>query len=219
MSKLPLLIIFSLLCICFAPKITEATSYKTHNLKYDIQVDIPASWKITPKETLRITSVVPDLEFLLIAEDIKFDKQIPPGIMLSVRKGTNLYTEEKLSKLSLADFQSIHDKAIDEAVDYNKRQSFNEIDLKSIRIFIEKVDDILALGKSYNSRTFDNKILANTEYIIPIPYGDISIKIISYLNTEARFGPIIDKILSSIKIGKTKLRVDDIGTFLNSLKE
>lgn len=219
MSRIPLFYIFIMIYICFLPKTAEANSYKTQNLKYDIKIDIPEGWKIAPKDALRKLAVVPELEFLLIAEGIKYNKQIPPFIIISIGKGANLYTEERLANFSLSDFQSIHDKYIADAVNYNKRQEYEKIDLASIRIFIEKVDELLALGKSYNTRTFDNKYYTTIRYDIPMQYGDLSIEVSFDLDKEAILGPIMDKILSSIKIGKIQLQVDDIDTFLNSLRK
>lgn len=215
MPKLLLHFLFLIVCLSLVSETAKAVTYKTQNLKYDIKIDIPTEWRILPKNTLQAASMIPNMQFLLMADDGTHDNSY---FHISIVNGSNLYTEEKLADLSLADFQSIREKAITDAMDWNKTQQLEEIDPSSIRIFIEKVDGVLALGKSSNRR-FDNKNYIKTEYTIPLSYGDVSITFEYSINKEKYYSPIMDKIISSIKIGKTQLKIDEIETFLNTLKE
>lgn len=225
MRKLPFIFIFLIVCICFISENSDAISYKTYNLKYDIKVDIPVGWKIESKnELMQLSSLIPTREFLLRAEGVTLNKSDPPYIGILVRKEKTFYTQEKLAALSTTDFQSLRDRAIADAINHNNEykkllgDEGHEKDLASIRIFTERVDDVLALVKIDNTRRY-GQYHRSIEYNIPMQYGEICIEIAYNLNYESVMNPIIDKVLSSIKIGKMHLQIDEIETFLNTLKE
>lgn len=212
------------------PEISVAIGYKTYNLKYDIQVDIPTGWKISPKnELMQISSSIPTSEFLLEAKGELLNKRNTPNIAIAVLKNKPLYTQEKLARLSLADFQAIREKAINDDINNNskyaiatiRKESDNQrgiIDIDSIRILTERVDNVLALVDLHNI-SINGEYITSILYTIPTNFGGIYIEIEYSLNDENLMAPIIDKVLSSIKIGKTYLQVDEIETFLNTLRE
>lgn len=209
MARLPLLFMFLILFICFAPKIADANSYKTQNLKHNIKVDIPIGWKILPQNMLRQLDNATEAslgvdqsnnEILIGANCYTLNKKPSATFRISVRKTYKKLTQEDLANLTDADFQSILYQAISLAKETDKKLG-TKTDINNITVFTARVDNLLALVTAKNIFR-DGKDRADILYLIPTSCCLIKIYASFNWDEEILFSPIIKRILSSIKIGK-----------------
>lgn len=200
-----LLIVF----LYLIPQMAEGNSFKTQNLKYGINVDIPLGWKILPKNMLRQLDNATEArtginqsnnEILIAANCYTLDKNPSATFRISVRKIKTELTQKKLRNFSDKDFKSALYDSINYALETDKLMG-SKTDINTLTVFTARVDNLIALVSSKNIQ-FPEREEAHILYIIPTSYGNIKIYASFNKAEESVLKEIMIKILSSIKIGK-----------------
>ncbi len=208
MSRLPLPFIFLILCLCVMPKMADAGSYKTQNLKYNIQVDIPIGWEIIPQNILRqidnateaVSGVDQSNNEILFGAFCNTLNENPSAIFrISIRKKKSKLTQKKLAYLTDDERKIILSNTIKKTIKLDKLLG-TKTDRKNIAVFVAKIDNLLTLA-TIKFIEMEGVEKVDMLYLIPTSYGTIKVKGLFNWDEAILFEPIIKRIISSIKIG------------------
>ncbi|WP_206214324.1 hypothetical protein [Desulfovibrio sp. ZJ369] len=226
MLRLPLPFIFLILCLCVMPKMADAGSYKTQNLKYNIQVDIPIGWELLPQNVLRQLGNMTEAltgrdqsnnEILLAANCYTLNEKPSATVRISVRKKASSVTQDELATFSDIDFKYILYEAINNAINLDKKLG-TKTDIETLKVFTANVDGQLAFVTAKNVLSH-GKYQAHIFYLILM--HDYRIKIYATFNWDEAmlFEPIIKRIISSIKIGTNHNQVKEIEDNIKAIRK
>lgn len=195
---------------CLYASLTYASgSYKKYNLPYGISVEIPIGWKILDKNTNRQLDNFTEAlsgknqsnnQILLAANCYTKFKTPSATFRISIRKTTPDISQYDLQNITPSELNILKKQALTSSEHSNKTIG-TKINLYTQETDIEKISGLYSI---LTSKVDKRKGFPSFEmfYLVPVSYGYIKIYT-TYNKNEEFFIPILDKILSSIKIGET----------------